>query len=59
MDVYYYFSKSTKRKGVLLEFLDFVDLEWDEIIRYVSTWWLSLKGVVTKILSCIEINVSE
>ncbi len=59
MDVYYYFSKSTKRKGVLLEFLDFVDLEWDEIIRYVSTWWLSLKGVVTKILSCIETNVSE
>ena len=43
VDVYYYFNKSTERKGVLLEFLDFVDLEWEEIIRYVSTRWLSLE----------------
>ena len=32
VDIYYYFSKSTKRKGVLLEFLGFVDLEWGEVI---------------------------
>ena len=37
VDVYYYFSKSTKRK---LEFLDFVDLEWAEIIRYVAKYTL-------------------
>ena len=33
-------NKSTKeeeRKRVLLEFLDFVDLKWEEIIQYVST----------------------
>ena len=44
----YYFSKRTKRKGVLLEFLDFVDLEWGEIIRYVSTRWLSLEKCCDK-----------
>ena len=48
VDIYYYFRKSTKRKGVLLEFLDFVDLEWGEIIRYVSTRWLSLERCCDK-----------
>ena len=28
VDIYYYFSKSTKRKG---NFFDFVDLEWKEV----------------------------
>lgn len=48
VDIYYYFSKSTKRKGILLEFLDFVDLEWGEIVRYVSTRWLSLEKCCDK-----------
>ena len=48
VDIYYYFSKSTKRKGVLLEFLDFVDLEWGENIRYVSRRWLSLEKCCDK-----------
>ena len=43
VDIYYYFSKSTKRKGVLMEYFDFVDLEWEEVVRYVSTRWLSLE----------------
>ena len=57
VDIYYYFSKRTKRKGVLLEFLDFVDLEWGEIIRYVSTRWLSLEKCCDKKVSCSQINV--
>ena len=32
VDIYYYFSKSTKRNGVLLKFLGFVDLEWGQVI---------------------------
>ena len=57
VDIYYYFSKSTKRKGVLLDFLDFVDLEWGEIIRYVSTRWLSLEKCCDEKISCSQINV--
>ena len=50
VDIYYDFNKSTKRKGVLLEFLDFIDLEWEETIQYVGTQWLSLERCCDKAL---------
>ena len=46
--LYYYFRNSTKRKGILAQFLDFVNLEWEEIICYASTRWLSLESCCDK-----------
>ena len=31
-----------------MEFLEFVDLEWEDIVRYVSTRWLSLEKCCDK-----------
>ena len=41
VDLYYYFNLSTRRKGILQEYMEFCDLEWDEMIRFVKTRWLS------------------
>lgn len=49
VDVYYWFDKSTKRKGVLQEFCEFCD-SYREVIRYVSVRWLSLEQAINRIL---------
>lgn len=36
VDVFYWFDKSTKRKGVLKEFCAFCDSTYHEVVRYVS-----------------------
>ena len=43
VDIYYYFKKSTRRKGILKEYVEFVGEEYDAIIRFVQTRWLSLE----------------
>ncbi len=48
VDLYYYFKKSTHRKGILQEYLDFTDLQWENIVRYVQTRWLSLETCCDK-----------
>jgi len=50
VDVYHWFEKSTKRKGILKEFCEFCDSEYREIVRYVSVRWLSLEKAVHRIL---------
>ena len=50
VDVFYWFDKSTKRKGILQEFCDFCDSSYREVIRYVSVRWLSLEQAINRIL---------
>ena len=50
VDVFYWFDKSTKRKGILKEFCKFCDNEYHEVVRYVSVRWLSLEKAVYRIL---------
>ena len=38
VDLYYFFKKNTRRKGILANYTEFVGCEkWEEITRYVST----------------------
>ena len=50
VDIFYWFDKSTKRKGILREFCDFCDNEYHEVVRYVSVRWLSLEKAIYRIL---------
>lgn len=50
VDIYYWFDYSTKRKTTLAEFCEFCDQDYRKIIKHVSTRWLSLEKVVTRIL---------
>ena len=43
VDLYYWFDKSTKRKNALAEFCSFCDTEYRQIVKHVSTRWLSLE----------------
>ena len=48
VDLYYFFRGSTRRKGILAEYLEFVGLEWENIVRYIKTRWLSLEHCCNK-----------
>ena len=58
VDVYYWFDKSTKRKGTFREFCSFCDTEYREVVRYVSVRWLSLETSVHRILQLYASLVS-
>ena len=40
MDLYYWFDKSSKQKSILKEYYDFCDQDYQQVIKYISTWWL-------------------
>lgn len=48
--IYYWFDESTKTKLQLEEFCTFCDTTYAQMIKYVSTCWLSLESAVTRIL---------
>lgn len=48
VDLYYYFKGSTRRKGILLEYMEFVGVDWDEMSRFVPTRWLCLERCCEK-----------
>lgn len=50
IDVFYWFDKSTKRKGILQEFCDFCDTGYCEVVRHVNVRWLSLEKAIHRIL---------
>lgn len=54
IDIFYWFYKSTKRKGILNEFCEFCDNNYREIVRYVSVRWLSLEQAVHRILQLYQ-----
>ena len=44
----YYFKNSMRRKGILLEYLEFMGQEWERMSRFVQTRWLSLEDCCNK-----------
>ena len=50
IDLYYRFERSTKRKGVLLEYMELCGHEYAKILKHVSTRWLSLERCVQRTL---------
>uniref|UniRef100_H2ZWF1 HAT C-terminal dimerisation domain-containing protein n=1 Tax=Latimeria chalumnae TaxID=7897 RepID=H2ZWF1_LATCH len=46
VDLFYYFDKSTKRRSMLVEFSQFCDVKYRQVIKHVSTRWLSLEIAV-------------
>lgn len=41
VDLYYFFKGSSKE--ILVEYIDFVNLQWENMARYLKTRWLSLE----------------
>ena len=54
IDLFYYFDKSTKRKGVLQEYYEFCDQEYRQILKHVNVRWLSLERAVDRTLKQYE-----
>ena len=48
VDLYYFFHSSTRRKGILTEYIEFVGLESQNIVQYVRPCWLSLEYCCNK-----------
>jgi hypothetical protein len=43
VDLYYWFDKSTKRKGALKEYFEFCNTEYEGVIKYISVRWLCIE----------------
>ena len=50
VDLFYWFDKSTNRKNELFQYCDFCDVRYKEVIKHVSTRWLSLEFAVQRTL---------
>lgn len=50
VDLFYWFDKSTNRKGILNEFCDFHDIEYKKILKHVNVRWLSLELSIQRVL---------
>ena len=37
VDIFYWFDKSSKRKSILKEYYEFCDVEYQEVVKYIST----------------------
>ena len=48
--IYYWFDKSTKRKGKLLEYFDFCYQEYQAVLKHLSVRWLSLEKCAVRVL---------
>ena len=46
-DLFYWFDYSTKQKNKLVEYAEFCDQEYRQIVKHVSTRWLSLEKSVS------------
>ena len=50
VDTFYYFDKSTKRKNGLSDYCAFCDVEFRQVLKHISTRWLSLESAVSRVL---------
>ena len=50
IDLFYHFDKSTKRKAELAEYCEFCNVEFQQVLKHVSTRWLSLELAISRIL---------
>ena len=51
VDIFYWFDKSSKRKCALNEYYEFCDIEYQEIIKYISTRWLCTEKCINRELN--------
>ena len=54
IDLYYWFDKSSKRKNSLADFCCFCDITYQQVVKHVSTRWLSLINAVERILKLYD-----
>ena len=50
IDIFYWYDSSTKRKNDLDQYCIFCDTTYKDIVKHVSTRWLSLEKAVTRVL---------
>ena len=50
IDLFYWFAKSSKRKGKLSEYFEFCDQEYQKVLKHISVRWLSLERCVDRVL---------
>ena len=50
IDIFYWFEHSSKRKNLLSDFCDFCVMQYRQVIKHVSTRWLSLESAIECIL---------
>ena len=50
VDCFYWFDKSTKRKGKLVQYYEFCDQGYQSVLRHISVCWLSLERCIGRIL---------
>lgn len=49
IDAFYWFDKSSKRKGKLTEYFEFCDQEFQGVLKHLSVRWLSLERCLERI----------
>ena len=54
VDLFYYFDKSTKRKGALRSYNEFCDQDYRKILKHVNVRWLSLERAIEHALKQFE-----
>ena len=54
IDIFYWFDKSSKRKGKLIEYFQFCDQEYQSVLKHVSLRWLSLGKYMNRILVSVR-----
>ena len=59
IDLYYWFEKNTKRKGVLVEYLEFCDQEYMKILKHSSTRWRCVERCLKKYAGLKSYFLSE
>ena len=50
VDCFYWFDKSTKRKGMLVDYYEIYDQDYQSVLKHISVRWLSLKKCSGRIL---------
>ncbi|CAB3996169.1 PREDICTED: uncharacterized protein LOC100641058 [Paramuricea clavata] len=53
-DIFYWFEHSSKRKNLLSDLCDFCDVQYRQVIKHVSTRWLSLESAVERVLKAVQ-----
>ena len=54
IDLFYWFDKSSKRKAILNDYCTFCDVTYREIVKHVSTRWLSLSTAVERTIKLYD-----